>query len=163
MASPKKVIVLASSTGSLAIFASQLEPVLDTFALPQINYPCVHVECRMHLPKFSPAAKIFTVNGLEDDSTPAFACQKMKAINDMPNVHLLTFKGAHRFESPKYDVYGKVDGPHIIPTCKINDKATYMYVEMRDGSGGMSEKDAGMIGLQKCLIKIVSSEGPARL
>ena len=44
---PKKVIVLASSTGSLAIFASQLEPVLDTLALPQINYPCVHVECRM--------------------------------------------------------------------------------------------------------------------
>ena len=154
---PKKVIVLASSTGSLAIFASQLEPVLDTLpSLKSITHAfMLNAACPARVePALSPAAKIFTVNGLEDDSTPAFACQEMKAINDMPNVHLLTFKGAHHFESPKYDVYGKVDGPHIIPTCKINyDKDTYMYVEMRDGSGGMSEKDAGMIGLQKWVYK----------
>ena len=150
---PKKIIVLASSTGSLAIFASQLKPVINALpSLKSITHAfMLNAACpaKVH-PALSPGAKIFTVNGLEDDSTPAFACREMKEINDMPNVHLLTFDGAHHFESPKYNVYGNVDGAHIIPTCKINyDKDTFMYVEKRDGSGRMSEKDAGMVGLQK--------------
>ena len=149
----EKVIVLASSTGSLAIFASQLEPVINAMpSLKSITHAfMLNAACPTKVEiALSSTAKIFTVNGLQDDSTPAFACREMKEINDMPNVRLLTFEGAHHFESPKYQVYGKVDGPHIIPTCKINyDKNTFMYVEKRDGSGGVSEKDLGMVGLQK--------------
>ena len=154
---PNKVVVLASSTGSLAILASQLLPVIN--AMPSLRLIThifmLNAACPAKVgPALSQNADIFTVNGLQDDSTPAFACQEMKEKNDMPNVEMLIYDGAHHFESPKYKSVGKVNASHIIPTCTINyDKDVFMYVEKRDGSTGLSEKNVGMIDLQKWVYK----------
>tara|TARA_E500000331_G_scaffold356956_1_gene416931 strand:- start:1153 stop:2103 length:951 start_codon:yes stop_codon:yes gene_type:complete len=154
---PKKVVVLASSTGSLAILASQLLPVIN--AMPSLGLIThifmLNAACPAKVvPALSQNADIFTVNGLQDDSTPAFACQEMKEKNDMPNVEMLIYEGAHHFESPKYTNLEKANAPHIIPTCRINyDQDVFMYVEKRDGLTGISEKDVGMINLQKWVYK----------
>ena len=54
---------------------------------------------------------------------------------------MLTYEGAHHFESPLYADLQQVDGAHILPTCTINyDKEAFMYLKKRDGSGSISEK-----------------------
>ena len=150
---PKKVVLLASSTGSLAILASQMEPVIAAMPiLRSVTHAfMLNAACPTKVvPTLSQTAKIFAVNGLQDDSTPAFVCEEMKQENEMPNVQLLTYPGAHHFESPIYEVVGQVDGTHILPTCTINyDNETKLYVKKRDGKGSASEKKQGFGGLQK--------------
>lgn len=160
---PKKVVVLASSTGSLAILASQMEPVITAMPiLRSVTHAfMLNAACPTRVvPKLSQMARIFTVNGLQDDSTPAFVCNEMKQVNEMPNVQLLTYQGAHHFESPIYEFVGRVDGAHILPTCTINyDKETKLYVEKRDGKGRASEKDQGFHGMQKWVYKYCLKRG----
>ena len=103
---PKKVVLLASSTGSLAILASQLEPVISHLpSLKSVTHGfMLNAACPTNVaPKLSQKAQIFAVNGLQDDSTPASACEEMKSKNHMPNVQLLTYEGAHHFESRLYE------------------------------------------------------------
>ena len=104
---PKKVVLLASSTGSLAILASQVEPVISHLpSLKSVTHAfMLNAACPTNVaPKLSQNARIFVVNGLRDDSTPASACEEMKLKNHMPNVQLLTYEGAHNFESQLYEV-----------------------------------------------------------
>ena len=120
---PKKVVLLASSTGSLAILASQLEPVISHLpSLKSVTHAfMLNAACPTNVaPKLSQKAQIFAVNGLQDDSTPASACEEMKSKNHMPNVQLLTYEGAHHFESRLYEDLRQVDGWHMLPTCTIN-------------------------------------------
>ena len=150
---PKKVVLLASSTGSLAILASQLEPVISHLpSLKSVTHAfMLNAACPKNVaPKLSQKAQIFAVNGLQDDSTPASACEEMKSKNHMPNVQLLTYEGAHHFESRLYEDLRQVDGWHMLPTCTINyDDDTKLYVKKRDGSGSASEKDQGFVNMQK--------------
>ena len=150
---PKKVLLLASSTGSLAILASQLEPVISHLpSLKSVTHAfMLNAACPANVaPKLSRNAKIFAVNGLQDDSTPASGCAEMKLKNHMPNVHLLTYEGAHHFESQVHEDIRQVDGWHMLPTCTINyDEDTKLYVKKRDGSASASEKDQGFVDMQK--------------
>ena len=154
---PKKIVVLGSSTGALALLASQMEPVTAVKpSLLKINdIFMLNAACPDTIgPKITDNANIYAVNGNKDDSTVAFACENAKQINQIPNLTLLSYDGAHHFMSKRYHATKLVNGKHIIPTCSINyEDDGHMYVEMRGTSNAVYEKKAGFGNMQKWVFK----------
>lgn len=154
---PAKIVVLGSSTGSLALMASQMAPVINAKpSLKNINdIFMLNAACPDKIgPAIATSASIYAVNGDKDDSTTVFACENTKKYNDIPNLTLLTYDGAHHFMSKRFSATKRVDGKHIIPTCSINyEDGGYMYVEKRGTTNAVYEKKAGFKKLQQWVFK----------
>ena len=160
---PKQIVALGSSTGSLALIASQMKPVVaykpalgridDIFML---NAACPDkIEAGI-----VDTADIYTVNGLQDDSTVAFACENTKRLNDIPNLTLLTYEGGHHFMSRRFHGTKRVNGKHLIPTCSLNyDAEGYMYAVNRSNGAEKSEQKVGHQAMTKWVLKTCLRSG----
>jgi len=145
---PKEVILMGSSTGSLAIFKAAWSDYL--FKYPSINKISkvfmINAACPDTIDaKLRNDIEIFTINGKEDDSTPGWVCKNLKKSKNYKNIHLLQYDGAHHFESNHYpSTKFEKNGMHALPTCSINYKANlYSIVKVRDGSTSFDTEVGG--------------------
>lgn len=144
---PKTIFVMGSSTGSLGVLKlarsdlrakyPQLKKVTAGF---MVNAACPD----SFLGKWDRATPIYALNGKDDDSTPASACETLASSGNLPGFKSLTYPGAHHFESPEYRPTEQVDGMHIIPTCSINyTNELHTQIKRRDGADGWDTKKKG--------------------
>ena len=136
-AKPKDIILMGSSTGSLAIFKAGWQKYRDTFSVMEniskvfmINAACPDTFDG----ELNNDIMIYAINGKDDDSTPAWVCKNLKTSKNYTNIILLSYDGAHHFES---EYYGKTQfeakGKHILPTCSINYKKNlHLVVKVRN-------------------------------
>ena len=136
---PKEVIIMGSSTGSLAVFKSGWQDLRDKYpALKLITMGfMINAACPDQSDaKYNDNIKIYAINGKQDESTPPWTCKNLKNSSNNPNLHLLTYSGGHHFESAmyppsKYDM----NSMHALPTCSLNYKANlHQIIKRRDGS-----------------------------
>ena len=136
---PKEVILMGSSTGSLAIFKAAWSDYLDKY--PSISKISKVFMINAACPDTFDATlrgdiEIFAINGKEDDSTPGWVCKNLKVSKNYKNIHLLQYEGAHHFESNYYPPTKFIkNGMHALPTCSINYKTNlYSVVKVRNSS-----------------------------
>ena len=136
---PKEVIIMGSSTGSLAVFKSGWQDLRDKYpALKLITMGfMINAACPDQSDaKYNDNIQIYAINGKQDESTPPWTCKNLKNSSNNPNLHLLTYSGGHHFESAmyppsKYDM----NSMHALPTCSLNYKANlHQIIKRRDGS-----------------------------
>jgi hypothetical protein len=150
-AKPKDIILMGSSTGSLAIFKAGWQKYRDTFSVMEniskvfmINAACPDT----FEGELNKDIMIYAINGKDDDSTPGWVCNNLKKSKNYSNIILLSYDGAHHFES---DHYGKTKfeakGKHILPTCSINYKKNlHSVVKVRNSN---KQRDAEEKGFNK--------------
>ena len=150
-AKPKDIILMGSSTGSLAIFKAGWQKYRDTFSVMKniskvfmINAACPDTFDG----ELNKDIMIYAINGKDDDSTPGWVCKNLKDSKNYSNIILLSYDGAHHFES---DHYGKTKfeakGKHILPTCSINYKKNlHSVVKVRNSN---KQRDAEEKGFNK--------------
>lgn len=135
----KEVVIMGSSTGSLAVFKSGWQDLRDKY--PVLNLITVGFMINAACPdksdaKYNDNIKMYAINGKQDESTPPWTCKNLKNSSNNPNLHLLTYSGGHHFESAmyppsKYDM----NSMHALPTCSLNYKANlHQIIKRRDGS-----------------------------
>ena len=145
---PKEVIIIGSSTGSLAVFKAGWQDLRDQY--PSLNLITKGFMINAACPDVSEAKynnniQIFTINGQQDESTPPWVCKNLKKSSTNSNLHLLTYSGGHHFESimyppSKYDV----DSMHALPTCSLNYKSNlHQIIKRRDGSKEWNGEEKG--------------------
>ncbi len=136
---PKEVIIMGSSTGSLAVFKSGWQDLRDKYpALKLISMGfMINAACPDQSDaKYNDNIQMYAINGKQDESTPPWTCKNLKNSSNNPNLHLLTYSGGHHFESAmyppsKYDM----NSMHALPTCSLNYKANlHQIIKRRDGS-----------------------------
>ena len=136
---PKEVIIMGSSTGSLAVFKSGWQDLRDKYpALKLISMGfMINAACPDQSDaKYNNNIQMYAINGKQDESTPPWTCKNLKNSSNNPNLHLLTYSGGHHFESAmyppsKYDM----NSMHALPTCSLNYKANlHQIIKRRDGS-----------------------------
>ena len=145
---PKNIFVLGSSLGSHAIFKMAWSDYRLKY--PELNQLTagfmINAACPdSFLGKWDNGFPIYAMNGVDDDSTPASACKTLQSSGTVPGFKVITYPGAHHFESPNY---GPTDyeegGKHIIPTCSINYSADlYPVLKLRAGSAVWDAKEKG--------------------
>lgn len=136
---PREVILIGSSTGSLAIFKAGWQDLRNKYSSLNlitkgfmINAACPD----MSEVKYSDKIQMYAINGQQDESTPPWVCKNLKDSSNNPNLHLLTYSGGHHFESrmyppSKYDV----ESMHALPTCSLNYKSNlHQTIKKRDGT-----------------------------
>ena len=101
----KEVILIGSSTGSLAIFKAGWQDLRDKY--PSMNLITKGFMINAACPdisevNFSDKIKMFAINGQQDESTPPWVCKNLKDSSKNPNLNLLTYSGGHHFESRMY-------------------------------------------------------------
>ena len=150
-AKPKDIILMGSSTGSLAIFKAGWQKYRNTFSVMEniskvfmINAACPDT----FEGELNKDIMIYTINGKDDDSTPGWVCNNLKKSKNYSNIILLSYDGAHHFES---DHYGKTKfeekGKHILPTCSINYKKNlHSVIKVRDSD---MQRDTEVKGFNK--------------
>ena len=148
---PKDIILMGSSTGSLAIFKAGWQKYRDTFSVMKniskvfmINAACPDTFDG----ELNKDIMIYAINGKDDDSTPGWVCQNLKNSKNYSNIVLLSYDGAHHFES---EYHGKTKfeakGKHILPTCSINYKKNlHSVVKVRNSD---KQRDAEEKGFNK--------------
>ena len=135
----KEVILIGSSTGSLAIFKAGWQDLRNNY--PSLNLITkgfmINAACPdMSEVKYSDKIQMYAINGQQDESTPPWVCKNLKDSSNNPNLHLLTYSGGHHFESrmyppSKYDV----ESMHALPTCSLNYKSNlHQTIKKRDGT-----------------------------
>ena len=142
---------MGSSTGSLAIFKAGWQKYRNTFSVMEniskvfmINAACPDT----FEGELNKDIMIYAINGKDDDSTPGWVCNNLKKSKNYSNIILLSYDGAHHFES---DHYGKTKfeakGQHILPTCSINYKKNlHSVVKVRNSN---KQRDAEEKGFNK--------------
>jgi len=136
---PKEVILIGSSTGTLAIFKAGWQDLRDKY--PAINLITKGFMINAACPdvseaKYNEEIQIYAINGQLDESTPPWVCKNLKESTNYSNLHLLTYSGGHHFESPmyppsKYDI----NSMHALPTCSLNYKSNlHQIIKRRDGT-----------------------------
>jgi len=136
---PKEVVIMGSSTGSLAVFKSGWQDLRNKY--PALNLITMGFMINAACPdqsdaKYNDNIQMYAINGKQDESTPPWACKNLKNSSNNPNLHLLTYSGGHHFESAmyppsKYDM----NSMHALPTCSLNYKANlHQIIKRRDGS-----------------------------
>ena len=150
-AKPKDIILMGSSTGSLAIFKAGWQKYRNTFSVMKniskvfmINAACPDT----FEGELNKDIMIYAINGKDDDSTPGWVCNNLKKSKNYSNIILLSYDGAHHFES---DHYGKTKfeakGKHILPTCSINYKKNlHSVIKVRNSD---MQRDAEVKGFNK--------------
>ena len=136
---PKEIILIGSSTGSLAIFKAGWQDLRNKYSSLNlitkgfmINAACPDIS----EVKYSDKIQMYAINGQQDESTPPWVCKNLKDSSNNPNLHLLTYSGGHHFESrmyppSKYDV----ESMHALPTCSLNYKSNlHQTIKKRDGT-----------------------------
>lgn len=136
---PKEVILIGSSTGTLAIFKAGWQDLRNKYPVINlikkglmINAACPDVSEA----KYNEEIQIYAINGQLDESTPPWVCKNLKESTNYSNLHLLTYSGGHHFESPmyppsKYDI----NSMHALPTCSLNYKSNlHQIIKRRDGT-----------------------------
>ena len=136
---PREVILIGSSTGSLAIFKAGWQDLRNKYSSLNlitkgfmINAACPD----MSEVKYSDKIQMYAINGQQDESTPPWVCKNLKDSSNNPNLHLLTYSGGHHFESrmyppSKYDI----ESMHALPTCSLNYKSNlHQTIKRRDGT-----------------------------
>ena len=148
---PKDIILMGSSTGSLAIFKAGWQKYRNTFSVMEniskvfmINAACPDT----FEGELNKDIMIYAINGKDDDSTPGWVCNNLKKSKNYSNIILLSYDGAHHFES---DHYGKTKfeakGKHILPTCSINYKNNlHSVIKVRNSD---MQRDAELKGFNK--------------
>ena len=148
---PKIIILMGSSTGSLAIFKAAWQKYRDTFPIIQniskvfmINAACPDIFDG----ELNNDIMIYAINGKEDDSTPGWVCKKLKTSKNYSNIVILSYDGAHHFESENYDkTKFEAQGKHILPTCSINYKNNlHLVIKVRNSD---KQRDAEIKGFNK--------------
>ena len=136
---PKEVILIGSSTGSLAIFKAGWQDLRDKY--PSMNLITKGFMINAACPdvsevKYSNKIQMYAINGQQDESTPPWVCKNLKDSSNNLNLHLLTYSGGHHFESrmyppSKYDV----ESMHALPTCSLNYTSNlHQIIKRRDGT-----------------------------
>jgi len=136
---PREVIIIGSSTGSLAVFKSGWEDLRNKYPAMKlikkgfmINAACPDTSEA----KYNKEIQMYAINGKQDESTPHWVCKNLKNSTNYSNLHLLTYAGGHHFESPmyppsKYDI----NSMHALPTCSLNYKSNlHQIIKKRDGT-----------------------------
>ena len=148
---PKNIILMGSSTGSLAIFKAAWQKYRDTFPIIQniskvfmINAACPDIFDG----ELNSDIMIYAINGKEDDSTPGWVCKNLKTSKNYSKIVLLSYDGAHHFESENYDkTKFEAQGKHILPTCSINYKNNlHLVIKVRNSD---KQRDAEIKGFNK--------------
>ena len=148
---PKEIILMGSSTGSLAIFKAGWQKYRDTFSVMEniskvfmINAACPDTFDG----ELNNDIMIYAINGKDDDSTPGWVCKNLKNSKNYSNIVLLSYDGAHHFESDHYDkTKFEAKGKHILPTCSINYKKNlHSFVKVRNSD---KQRDAEEKGFNK--------------
>ena len=136
---PKEVILIGSSTGSLAIFKAGWQDLRDKY--PSMNLITKGFMINAACPdvsevKYSNKIQMYAINGQQDESTPPWVCKNLKDSSKNPNLYLLNYSGGHHFESrmyppSKYDV----ESMHALPTCSLNYTSNlHQIIKRRDGT-----------------------------
>ena len=91
---------------------------------------------------------IYAINGKDDDSTPGWVCKNLKTSKNYSNIVLLSYNGAHHFESENFGkTKFEAKGKHILPTCSINYKKNlHSVVKVRNSE---KKRDAEEKGFNK--------------
>ncbi len=147
----KEVILIGSSTGSLAIFKAGWQKYRATFSVMEniskvfmINAACPDTFDG----ELNNDIMIYAINGKDDDSTPGWVCKNLKTSKNYSNIVLLSYNGAHHFESENYGkTKFEAKGKHILPTCSINYKKNlHSVVKVRNSE---KKRDAEEKGFNK--------------
>ena len=150
-AKPKDIILMGSSTGSLAIFKAGWQKYRNTFSVMEniskvfmINAACPDTFDG----ELNNDIMIYAINGKDDDSTPGWVCKNLKTSKIYSNIVLLSYNGAHHFESENYGkTKFEAKGKHILPTCSINYKKNlHSVVKVRNSE---KKRDAEEKGFNK--------------
>ena len=150
-AKPKDIILMGSSTGSLAIFKAGWQKYRNTFSVMEniskvfmINAACPDT----FNGELNNDIMIYAINGKDDDSTPGWVCKNLKTSKNYSNIVLLSYNGAHHFESENYGkTKFEAKGKHILPTCSINYKKNlHSVVKVRNSE---KKRDAEEKGFNK--------------
>ena len=135
----KEVILIGSSTGSLAIFKAGWQDFRDKY--PSMNLITMGFMINAACPdisevNYSNKIKMFAINGKQDESTPPWVCKNLKDSSNNPNLYLLTYSGGHHFESRMYPPSRyDTESAHALPTCSLNYKSNlHQIIKRRDGS-----------------------------
>ena len=155
----KEVILIGSSTGSLAIFKAGWQDFRDKY--PSMNLITKGFMINAACPdisevNYSDKIEMFAINGQQDESTPPWVCKNLKDSSNNPILHLLTYSGGHHFESRMYPPSRyDTESAHALPTCSLNYKSNLHQVikkEMDQKNGMEKNKDIKQIkknGLEK--------------
>lgn len=148
---PKEVILIASSTGALAIFKAGWQDYIDKYPSMKLISKgfMINAACPDKFEaEFNKDVQLIAVNGTWDDSTPGSICKDLKDSRNFENLKLLTYSGGHHFESPMYPPTKFVSNSlTLLPNCSINYKNNlHQIIKKRDGSG---EWDAETKGYKK--------------
>ena len=136
---PKEVVIMGSSTGSLAVFKAGWQDLRNKY--PALNLITMGFMINAACPdqsdaKYNDDIQMYAINGKQDESTPPWTCKNLKNSSNNPNLYLLTYSGGHHFESAmyppsKYDM----NSMHALPTCSLNYKNNlHQIIKRRDGS-----------------------------
>ena len=144
----KEVILIGSSTGSLAIFKAGWQDLRNNY--PSLNLISKGFMINAACPdvsevKYSDKIQMYAINGQQDESTPSWVCKNLKDSSKNPNLHLLTYAGGHHFESQMYPP-SKFDAEsmHALPTCSLNYKSNlHQIIKRRDGSKEWDGEEKG--------------------
>ena len=145
---PKEVILIGSSTGSLAIFKAGWQDLRNNY--PSLNLITKGFMINAACPdvseaKYSDKIQMYAINGQQDESTPSWVCKNLKDSSKNTNLHLLTYAGGHHFESQMYPP-SKFDAEsmHALPTCSLNYKSNlHQTIKRRDGSKEWNGEEKG--------------------
>ena len=144
----KEVILIGSSTGSLAIFKAGWQDLRDKY--PSMNLITKGFMINAACPdisevNFSDKIKMFAINGQQDESTPPWVCKNLKDSSKNPNLYLLTYSGGHHFESRMYPPSRyDTESAHALPTCSLNYKSNlHQVIKRRDGSKEWNGENQG--------------------
>jgi len=130
---PKEIILIASSTGSLAIIKAGWQEYIDFY--PNLNLVSKVFMLNAACPEFMDVEwnnnlMVYAISGKNDDSIPPSACKNLKYSKNYKNIHLLNYDGVHHFESSMYgtEKYEEND-MHLLMNCKIHFKEN-LYLQM---------------------------------
>ncbi|WP_075506314.1 hypothetical protein [Candidatus Pelagibacter communis] len=145
---PKEVILIASSTGALAIFKAGWQDYIDKYPSMKLVSKgfMINAACPDRFEaKFNKDVQLVAVNGTWDDSTPGSICKDLKDSGSFENIHLLAYSGGHHFESPMYPPTKFVSNSlTLLPNCSINYKNNlYQIIKKRDGTGEWDSEKKG--------------------
>ena len=145
---PKEVILIASSTGALAIFKAGWQDYIDKYPSMKLISKgfMINAACPDRFEaKLNKDVQLVAVNGTWDNSTPGSICKDLKDSGSFENIHLLAYSGGHHFESPMYPPTKFVSySLTLLPDCSINyEKNLYQIIKKRDGTGEWDSETKG--------------------
>jgi len=145
---PGEVILMGSSTGSLAVFKAGWEPLRTQF--PEMNLITKGFMINAACPdvsqvQYNSNIKMYAINGKEDTSTPSWICQNLKESGNYDNLKIMTYDGGHHFESTQYPPsFYDANSMHLLPQCALMySEDLHQTISKRDETGMWVGKEQG--------------------